>query len=113
MAGLQPELRASRAGPLLVVLLTAAAYAGTIFSSFHFDDYAILADRAVTARDGWWRVFRLEQTRPLTYFTFWLNYQLGGADPRGYHIVNLALHLAAIVAAWTVFQVLWGGPPGP
>ncbi len=112
MTSLQPELRASRAGPLLVVLLTAAAYAGTIFSSFHFDDYAIFADPAVTSRDGWWRVFRLEQTRPLTYFTFWLNYRLGGAEPRGYHALNLALHVSAIAAAWMVFRLLWRGRRG-
>ncbi len=109
MSGLQPESRASRAGPLLVVVVTAAVYAATIFSSFHFDDYAILADPAVTSRHEWWRVFRLEQTRPLTYLTFWMNYQVGGADSRGYHVVNLALHLAAIVLAWRVLQVLAAG----
>jgi hypothetical protein len=43
------------------------------------------------------------QTRPLTYLTFWLNYQLGGQDAIGYHAVNIALHLLAV---WYLYDVL-------
>ena len=39
----------------------------------------------------------LRQTRPLTYFTYWLNYQVGGGDPLGYHLLNLALHLGVVL----------------
>jgi tetratricopeptide (TPR) repeat protein len=61
------------------------------------DDYAILSDPILTSSSGWWRVWEPLQTRPLTYFTFWLNYRLGGASPAGYHLVNLLLHLAAVL----------------
>ena len=44
------------------------------------------------------QIWGLRQTRPLTYFTFWLNYQMGGEDPLGYHLLNLALHLGAVAA---------------
>lgn len=54
-----------------------------------------MVDPAVTAPDGWRRVWRPEQTRPLTYFTFWLNYALGGASPVPWHAVNLGIHLGA------------------
>ncbi len=37
------------------------------------------------------------QTRPLTWFSYWLNYQTGGSNPVGYHIVDLALHLGCVV----------------
>ena len=87
-----------------ILALTAAAYASTLGSSFHFDDFAIFADRFVTAPDGWWQAFSVSQTRPLTYFTFWLNFHAGGTAPWGYHTVNLALHLGAVAAAWTVFR---------
>jgi hypothetical protein len=30
--------------------------------------------------------------RPLTSFSFWLNYQLGGLNPTAYHSVNIILH---------------------
>ena len=38
--------------------------------------------------------------RPLTYLTFWINHQLGGENPAGYHAVNLVLHLIAILLLW-------------
>lgn len=88
---------------LLVLGLVLAAFGPTLTSSFHFDDYALLSDPAVTSPAGYWQVFRLEQTRPLTYFTFWLNYQFGKEDPRGYHALNLLLHLAACWLASLVF----------
>ena len=48
---------------------------------------------------GWMEIWALRQTRPLTYLTFWLNFQLGGDNPVGYHALNLALHLGGGIAA--------------
>ncbi len=63
---------------------------------FHFDDHALLVDPAITsASSGGLDVWRPSQTRPLTYFTFWLNHRLGGSNPAGYHAVNLAIHLTS------------------
>ncbi len=93
-----------------ILALTVAVYAPALGASFHFDDFAIFADRFVTAADGWWQVFRVSQTRPLTYLTFLMNFQAGGAVPWGYHAVNLALHLGAVAAAWSVFRRLLRPP---
>jgi hypothetical protein len=82
---------------LLVIAAALAAFAAVVPSSFHFDDYAMFSDPAVTSPFGWIEVWRFAQTRPLTYFTFWLNYQLGGTSPVGYHVLNLALHVGASV----------------
>ena len=86
--------------------MTLAAYAATLFSSFHFDDFAIFSDPVLTSPDGWWRVFRFDQTRPLTYFTFWMNYRVAGANPWGYHALNVAIHLGCAMAAWLAFRRL-------
>jgi hypothetical protein len=40
--------------------------------------------------------------RPLPYYTFALNYAAHGLDPRGYHAVNLAIHLANGWLVWWV-----------
>jgi tetratricopeptide (TPR) repeat protein len=88
---------------VLLLGLVLAAFGPTLPSSFHFDDYALLSDAAVTSPSGWWQVFRLEQTRPLTYFTFWLNYRFSGEDPLGYHTLNLLIHLTACWLALLVF----------
>jgi protein O-mannosyl-transferase len=66
------------------------AFGASIGGSFHLDDYSLFSQDL-------WRPF---QVRPLTYVTFWINHQLGGQNPIGYHAVNLALHLVAVVLLW-------------
>jgi len=88
-----------------LVLLAAAlaAFGASLGSGFHFDDYAIFSDPALTSPGGWLHIWGLRQTRPLTYLTYWLNYQTGGTDPLGYHLLNLALHVAAV---WLAYECL-------
>jgi tetratricopeptide (TPR) repeat protein len=83
-------------GTVLILLGTVAVFGASLGASFHFDDYTLFSDPTVTSPSGWWSVWQLWRTRPLTYFTFWLNYQLGGQSAVGYHAVNLALHLLAV-----------------
>jgi hypothetical protein len=91
-------------GSILLVLLAAiVAFGAGLGASFHLDDYTLFSDPGVTSAAGWLHVWRPLQTRPLTYFTFWLNYQLGGQNPIGYHAVNIALHLLAV---WLLYSVL-------
>lgn len=80
-----------------LALLVLAAYWNATTSSFHFDDYAFLVDGYVTQHGFGWNLFRLQQTRPLTYLTFHWNFLAGGQDPEGYHWVNVFIHLANCV----------------
>ena len=66
-----------------------------MWAPFHFDDYAIFADPYLTAPSGAWEVWRWEQTRPLTYFTFWLNYAIGAESAIGYHALSLTIHIVS------------------
>ena len=59
---------------------------------FHLDDYAILVDPAITSPNGWLDCFRWTQTRPLTWLSFWANYQMFGEWAGGYLAMNLLLH---------------------
>ena len=83
------EIIASRQN-LLLCLAAIIAFGGCLWGSFHFDDYSLLAGEL-------WRPLEI---RPLTYLTFWINHQLGGENPVGYHAVNLALHVIAILLLW-------------
>src|ERR1700759_840250 len=83
---------------LLLLAATLIAFGASLGSGFHFDDYAIFNQISLA------RVFTLGETRPLTYLTFWLNYTLGGGDPLGYHLVNLALHIAAVLLAFACLR---------
>jgi len=85
---------------LLLAAAALAAFGASLFSGFHFDDYAIFDGPAHTSAAGWNTILAVRQTRPLTYLSFWLNRSLGGQDPLGYHALNLALHLAAVLLAY-------------
>src|SRR5690242_6435307 len=85
-----------------------AAFAGCVAAPFVFDDFALTNDPVITSPSGWWECWRLAQTRPLTWFTFWANYQAGGEHAVGYHAVNLALHLAVVAVLWDVLRRLLG-----
>lgn len=95
----------------MLLLAVLAAFGACAGASFHFDDYAIFSDPVLTGADGWRELWRPLQTRPLTYFTFWLNYRLGGACPAGYHLVNLAAHAAAVLLLFGVLSRLIGRHP--
>src|SRR5829696_1636593 len=94
-----------RPSAVWLLLLALFSYGIGLFGVFVLDDYAIFSDPVLTSPSGWWEGWRIDQTRPLTYFTFWLNYQIGGTEAIGYHAVNLCLHLCAV---WLAFEALKG-----
>lgn len=77
-----------------IVVLVVIAYANALDSSFHFDDSAIFTNPSIVSPGFGWDLFRLEQTRPLTYLTFHWNFLAGGQNPVLYHWINLLLHAA-------------------
>lgn len=91
---------------LLLLAGALVAFGASLGSGFHFDDYAIFSNPTLTSLSGWLDIWSLRQTRPLTYLTFWLNYLLGGRDPLGYHLLNLALHVGAVLLAFECLRRL-------
>jgi len=91
---------------LLLLAAALVAFGASLGAGFHFDDYAIFSDPVLGSPSGWFQVWTPLQTRPLTYFTFWLNRQIGGGDPLGYHLLNLAIHLGAVTLAWECLRRL-------
>jgi Tfp pilus assembly protein PilF len=93
--------------------LAVVAYWPALGSEFHFDDYALFSDPAVTLPAGPLELFGPERTRPLTYLTFWANYQLHQTDPLGYHGVNILLLAALAWLAGALFERLVGPQAAP
>jgi hypothetical protein len=83
-----------------------AALGASLTGPFVFDDFGLLNDPSIASHSGWWQSWRLTQTRPLTWFSFWVSYELGGENPIGYHAVSLGLHLAAVALLWDVLRRL-------
>ena len=103
----RPAHRPWRPGLALTVLALAAiaAYAWSWRVPFLFDD-APAIERNLTIRQLWplGQVLSPPESaagatgRPLVNLSLALNYAAGGLDPRGYHLFNLAVHVAAVLA---------------
>ena len=72
------------------VLILFEMYTPAIRGPFFFDDFALpftLQTYRVQPLMEW-----LAGVRPVLMFTYWINYQQSGLDPRAYHILNIWLH---------------------
>jgi tetratricopeptide (TPR) repeat protein len=77
----------------VLVLAGLAAYSNSFNGPFIFDD-TVTVDKP-TAKRLWPIRPILAGPRPVGQLTLALNYTLGGADVKGYHVVNVAVHLLA------------------
>ncbi len=91
---------------LLLVAAALVAFAGALGGGFIFDDFGLLGDPVITSPSGWWESWKLLQTRPLSWFSFWLNYQTSGEHPFVWHAVNLALHIAVVLLLFETLKEL-------
>jgi tetratricopeptide (TPR) repeat protein len=95
--------------PALILLAGLIAYAGSFRGPFIFDDAATVAQNPQIRNAGnLAAVFSPPENtpvagRPLVNLSLALNFAAGGLDVRGYHVVNLALHL---VCALLVFALV-------
>ncbi|MCB9384928.1 MAG: glycosyltransferase family 39 protein [Bryobacterales bacterium] len=97
---------------LAIVAIALLAFGASLWSPFFFDDYAMATDPAVTRPDGVVELFSPERTRPLTYLTFWANYQLSGFDPLPFHLVNLLLFAGVVWLVGGLFERVAGPTAG-
>lgn len=99
----------------LISALICLIYSNTLNASWHFDDepnillnsYLHLTNLhwkslagTLISQSGW---SNPELYRPISCFTFALNWYFGQDDPTGYHIVNIVIH---IIIAFFLFLVL-------
>jgi tetratricopeptide (TPR) repeat protein len=78
------------------VVLALVVYFPATKAGFIWDDDAYLTENPLL-RDagGLWRIWTTTETPqyyPLVFTTLWVEYQLWGLSPAGYHIVNILLH---------------------
>ncbi len=71
------------------------AYSNTFTASFHFDDNPSIVENASIKRmtsDN--IIMLLSGVRPVVYLSLMFNYQLSGLNVVGWHVFNIAVHVA-------------------
>ena len=96
--GLVGSPGATRLAAAALVLITGAVYLNSFPAAFHFDDYALMLESPLVTERFEYGTF-LEQYggRPLTLWSFHLNYLISGPEPRAFHLVSVLLHLAVVL----------------
>ena len=110
----RPVERAHLTRLLLLLAAVALVYWNTLDNSFHFDDQHSLTENPhirdlrnipdfFARADMFSRNAGSGMYRPLVLVSYALNYRLDGYAVRGYHAVNLVLH---ILVTWLVYGLL-------
>lgn len=109
-----PFWRSSFALALALLVATLCAYRPVFDAAYIWDDdwyltaNPYLKDLAGLAR--LWVPESRPQYYPAVFTTFWIEHQLWGLEPFGYHLVNVLLHALNAILVWRVARAL--GMPG-
>lgn len=102
----------ARLGPALIVLAAALAYFNSFKAAFLFDDEPHFVENP-TLHNLWPLSPILLSERPILNLTLAANWVAGGADPWGFHLVNLVVHGLAALTLFGVVRVAMAGPHVP
>jgi protein O-mannosyl-transferase len=94
----------------LLLAISVVVYANSLFNQFTYDDDVYIVRNPVVTNlsiKGLFEPAKANTThrffRPVTFASYQMNRAIGGANPFGYHLVNLLLHAAV---TWLLFLVL-------
>jgi tetratricopeptide (TPR) repeat protein len=93
-----------------ILAATLLAYSNSFESSFQYDDYPHIVDNAVVKDPSVTALFSFARSRFLPFASLALNYQIGGENPFGYHVVNFVIHLLATLAVFGLVRALCSTP---
>lgn len=78
---------------IFIALAVITVYSNTLGASFHLDDFKQITDnQSLRDLDNFFSILTAPK-RGVANATFALNYALGGESVRGYHLVNIAIHI--------------------
>lgn len=101
--GVKSHLAQSMIAVVVIVLVGMVIYADSFDVPFVFDGAQMIQFPQIHQLWPPWP-YLLETTRPVTYFTFAVNYALHQERVWGYHAVNVAIHIAAACALYAIIR---------
>ena len=110
---------------VFVAAITCVAYANSFGGIFVHDDiHEIQLNPLMQWLVPPWEAMFVGKklpARPLPYLTFAIDHAVWGGNPFGYHVTNLAIHVAAAIALYSITRLTllsprlcdrWGGRDG-
>lgn len=97
---------------LALVVITVSAFAPIVNATgFLWDDDVYVTGNAYLKDaaglfDMWFRLGSTSMYAPMVFTTLWVEHQLWGLTLLGYHLVNLAFHVASVLLLWRVLRRL-------
>ena len=115
--------RTQRLWLLLILAVAVGVYSNSLGNSFHYDDVHSIVEnvhvRSLQNIPAFFYDSRMfsewgdrSMFRPLVLVSYALNHAVGGYDVLGYHLVNLSLHLLAVIAVFAIARTT-GSRYGP
>jgi protein O-mannosyl-transferase len=103
--------RATTLAAVSLVILSLVAYVPLLDAGFIWDDDDyVTQNETLRTSNGLYRIWfvprSIPQYYPLVHSTFWIEYQLWGLQPTGYHVVNVLLHGLSSVLLWRLLARL-------
>lgn len=99
---------------LILALVALIAYSNTFHVPFVFDDEgSIQLHKPVHGLANYlkdWAGYNYLPNRAFGYLTFAINYEFGGLNPAGYHLVNLAIHIITALLVYAMVRLTFRTP---
>ncbi len=87
----------------VIVFAITIVYLNSLSGVFLFDDDGAIVNN-LAIRDFWSFDWLQLRGRPVTTLTIAINFALGGLDPIGYHVVNIAIHIVNSLLLYRVIM---------
>ncbi|HNQ68867.1 MAG TPA: tetratricopeptide repeat protein [Bacteroidales bacterium] len=95
----------------IVIIIGLIIYSNSFKCSFHFDDYDHIVNNPkihdLNDFESWWNY---STNRPVSIFTFVVNYHYHELNVFYYHLVNLLIHLINAILVWWFTLLLFSTP---
>ena len=105
---------------IIILFISIGLYANSLKNSFQYDDQVGIEENLYIRSADIGRIFlkpsalfsagRFDESmghyRPLVLLTYIINYRLGGINPAGYHLVNLAFHAGAAFLLFLIVKFM-------
>jgi protein O-mannosyl-transferase len=94
-----------------ILVLGSVIYSNSLDCAFHFDDITNIVEASkypdLWDFSGWWNY---SKTRLVAFYSFAVNVHLHGYEVRGFHLVNLGIHLITACLVWWLSLLICSSP---